>query len=484
MWGQDPTPEFQNWIRDAIAKQQAGQFEAAANSYRAALKLEPADVATHVNLGIVLVQLGHFEEALEQYGAAEKVLPGDERIERNIGLAYKKSGRFKEARETFERLHNAFPQDAQLTMLLADLELQLGNNKRVIELLQPMEVVGSNDAGLAYMLGIAQFGSGNLPAAVKELGQAAAESDSPPAGLEALYGRVLLMTGDPEAASAAFTKELNAHPDNFEANLGKAQIGIARRTFAEAGPFATRALAARKEDPYARLAKAQCLVAESRFLEARPLAETAALALQDSIEAHQTLADVYNGMQLGSKASAERKKVVALRAAADPGPEEGELAPDFTLGNVSLRKLRAKGPVVLVFGSYSCPNFRDAVPALKQLYGKYGVRASFQMVYVREAHTVDGWQSGRNAREGDFVLKSASTLAEKQDHAAMCARKLHLPFPSAVDGMDGAVEEAYRAWPSRIFVVGSDGRVMYDSRLTEFDFHPDQIEQLLQETLR
>ena len=42
----------------------------------------------------------------------------------------------------------------------------------------------------------------------------------------------------------------------------------------------------------------------------------------------------------------------------------------------------------------------------------------------------------------------------------VCSRKLHLPFPALVDGMDGAVETAYHAWPSRALIVGSDGKIV------------------------
>ena len=102
----------------------------------------------------------------------------------------------------------------------------------------------------------------------------------------------------------------------------------------------------------------------------------------------------------------------------------------------------------------------------------------FLLVYIREAHASDSWQSTRNTREA-VSIAPAATLAEKQDHALMCSRRLHLPFPAVVDGMDGAVENAYSAWPSRVFLVGQDGRIQYSSRLTELDFHPDEMEEVL-----
>ena len=44
---------------------------------------------------------------------------------------------------------------------------------------------------------------------------------------------------------------------------------------------------------------------------------------------------------------------------------------------------------------------------------------------------------GRGARP-------ATTLVEKQGHAAVCIRKLQLAFPALVDGMDGATDQPLR----------------------------------------
>src|SRR5208283_584094 len=162
--------------------------------------------------------------------------------------------------------------------------------------------------------------------------------------------------------------------------------------------------------------------------------------------------------------------------AAKAGPKIDDPAPGFSLPeagahkNVSLNDFKGKSPVVLVFGSYSCPNFRSAANALKALYAKYGKQTPFLLVYIREAHSGDNWESTRNTREG-VSIQQASTMAEKQDHATMCTRKLQLPFPAVVDGLDGAVENAYNAWPSLALVVGTNGRILYTTRLTELDFH-------------
>jgi tetratricopeptide (TPR) repeat protein len=461
-------------LQQAISAQQAGNYEQAAQTYRDYLTSNPNEVAARVNFGVVLSQLGRYDEAIAQYQAADKLLPGDPRIALNLALAYEKSGRISEAATRFAALHAADPANTQVTMLLADSRLQLGENDRVIALLQPLENDHPSDLGIAYMLGMAflrtgritegqplldrilgsgdsaesrfllgarMYESGDYPGAVKQLESAAALNPKVPE-LQAYYGQALLATGDPDAAAQAFQAELASNPNNYAANLGLGQILTVRKQFAQAVPLLERA----------------CLV--------RP----------ESAEAKLTL-----------EAARERRPAVSA-GVTDFAPKVHDPAPDFTLADsasgkpVSLHQFRGKSPVVLIFGSYTCPNFRSAAASLKSMQQRYGSRIPFLLVYIREAHstgdTNGNWQSTRNERDG-VTLTPAATLADKRDHARMCSRTLHLPFPALVDGMDGAVETAYHAWPSRAFIIDRRGRVLYATRLTELTFHPAEMEAAL-----
>jgi hypothetical protein len=53
---------------------------------------------------------------------------------------------------------------------------------------------------------------------------------------------------------------------------------------------------------------------------------------------------------------------------------------------VSLKELRAKKPVVLIFGSVTCPPFRRALEGIDDVYRDFHDRAEFLFVYIREAH--------------------------------------------------------------------------------------------------
>lgn len=505
---QDAAVTPQQLAQRAVTEQQAGQYAQAAKSYAELERVAPNDVATRVNRGVVLVQLGQYKEAIAEYQAAEKLLPGDARIELNLALAYEKSGDAAQARALFERLHSADEANAQVTMLLADSYLQRQDYGRVIETLQPLK--NSADLGVAYMLGsallrtghpaeaqayvdriagsgdsaearfllgIQAYQSGNFPDAVKHL-QSAAEKNAALPGLQSMLGRSLLYTGDPDAALKAFELAGN---DDGSAVLGRAEILSARKEDAAARPLVERALTLDPDNARARLVRAELLLRARSFHDARADAEKAAAAMPQDEHAQRILAAVYRAEHLDPKAAAADGVADEIAAAADPGPKLQDEAPGFTLTEadggkqVRLADYRGKSAVALIFGSYSCPNFRGAADQLKAMGQRYGARIPFLLIYVREAHAVGQWQSGRN----QDVLEAATTMTEKEQHASMCSRKLHLPFPALVDGMDGAVETAYNAWPSRAYIVGRDGRVVYSTRLTELEFQPDRMDAVL-----
>jgi thiol-disulfide isomerase/thioredoxin len=252
-----------------------------------------------------------------------------------------------------------------------------------------------------------------------------------------------------------------------------------------------RARALRPKSADAAIALGELLAATNQLDLARTQFEAARGLGPDSLDLHRDLEPLYARLRLPEQAAAEHTEVVRLQAALPAGAtglKPDDPAPDFSLPalaggkTVSLSGFRGKTPVLLVFGSYSCPNFRAAAPSLRELQKRYGAAAPFLLVYIREAHTAETWESGRNSRDGVRVPPAAS-MAEKQEHASYCLRELHLAFPAVVDGMDGAVEKAYAAWPSLAVIVGKDGRVVYSTRLTELDYRAENLQAALESAL-
>ncbi len=131
------------------------------------------------------------------------------------------------------------------------------------------------------------------------------------------------------------------------------------------------------------------------------------------------------------------------------GPRIGDPAPDFDLmdldGNrVRLRDLRGR-PVVLEFGSYTCPIFSDRVPAMEQLAREHP-EASFLVIYVREAHPGE-------------IQGVHHSLAEKRSAAHKLALEEALSRRVLVDSVDGVTHRAYGGAWNPVYVIGPDGRI-------------------------
>jgi thiol-disulfide isomerase/thioredoxin len=167
-----------------------------------------------------------------------------------------------------------------------------------------------------------------------------------------------------------------------------------------------------------------------------------------------------------------------------PGPSLGETAPDFTLKtndgarDVTLSKLVGPKPVVLVFGNFTCGPFRSQAGNVEKLYRNYKDRATFVMVYVREAHPTDGWSMESNDRVG-VTLPQPRSYEERVAVAQTCGKRLALGFPMLVDTIDDTVGARYSGMPSRLYLIDQEGKVAYKSGRGPFGFKPAELEHSL-----
>jgi hypothetical protein len=126
------------------------------------------------------------------------------------------------------------------------------------------------------------------------------------------------------------------------------------------------------------------------------------------------------------------------------------------------------------------------------LYEKYHDQVQFLTIYIREAHPVNGWWLGKGPLKFFMKLggiKAATdvydpqTIEERRTVAGQCQTTLQYDIHTYVDEMDDAVNQAYAAWPTRLYLIGLDGRVVYHGGLGPFDFHPSKLEKSIQEYL-
>ena len=87
-----------------------------------------------------------------------------------------------------------------------------------------------------------------------------------------------------------------------------------------------------------------------------------------------------------------------------------------------------------------------------------------------------------NVRD-QVVFKQPKTFDERRKLAAVLVDRLKYRAPLAIDGIEGPAEKAYGAWPERIYVIGTDGKIAYKGGMGPFGFHPDEAEKELAELL-
>ncbi|WP_428940495.1 deiodinase-like protein [Fontivita pretiosa] len=186
-------------------------------------------------------------------------------------------------------------------------------------------------------------------------------------------------------------------------------------------------------------------------------------------------------------AQADSAEEAAPSALAPPDPREpdlGRVAPDFTLSKldgsiVQLSSLYRERPVLLVFGSFSSPTFRQRAPGLEQIRREFSGRLNLLLVYTREHHPVGQWEVDRNTEEGIAVEQPA----EPEARAALARRAraaLRLSVPIVIDTMDDAVSGLYSAREGcPAFLIARDGTLVARQRW----FEPYAMKRIIQDAL-
>lgn len=135
----------------------------------------------------------------------------------------------------------------------------------------------------------------------------------------------------------------------------------------------------------------------------------------------------------------------------DLGPGDFVTIPELSLvngGRLVWRDSTDDRPLLLVFGSLTCPVTESAAPGLNQLYRKFGDDLRFVMVNVREAHP--------GAR-----VPQPKTAAAKLAHAAKLKARHHIPFDVAADDIDGTTHRLFGGRPNSAYVISPAGRILF-----------------------
>jgi len=340
---QDASPE--QIFREAVEAQQRGNYEVAVQKYQQLTALRPDVPEIHANLGAALVHLGRFDDAIAQYETALAARPDQLQIRMNLALAYYKAGRMGQAVPEFEKLHAAAPGEKRITLLLADCWLQQGENNKVIDLLGSLDADNHDDLTFALLYGSALMRAGTTDQGQLVMDRILRNGDSAEArvlmattrirrkdyagaradleraldlnpalpGVHSLLGMALDGLMD-TGALAAYQKELEVNPNDFQANLHIGVEELHDRQTDQAEAHLRRAVAVRPEDPGALLQLANLLSAQNKRDEARGILEKLVHQFPDFREAHAALAGVYYRLQRKADGDAESAIVKRLNA--------------------------------------------------------------------------------------------------------------------------------------------------------------------------
>ena len=130
--------------------------------------------------------------------------------------------------------------------------------------------------------------------------------------------------------------------------------------------------------------------------------------------------------------------------------------------------------------------------SLADLFARYHDRVQFLVIYIREAHPVDGWWLGKGPLGWLFKIKGTraamdihdpKTIEERRAVAGRCETTLQYGIRTYVDEMDDAVNKAYAAAPTRLYLVGRDGNVVYAGGLGPFGFKPKELGKAIEDCL-
>ena len=131
--------------------------------------------------------------------------------------------------------------------------------------------------------------------------------------------------------------------------------------------------------------------------------------------------------------------------------------------------------------------------SLTDIYAKYHEQVQFLPIYIREAHPVDGWWFGGNlftkklmktlAPKVAMDVHDPQTIEQRRQVAGTCETSLSYGVGTYVDEMDDAVNKSYAAWPTRLYLIDTDGVVVYAAGLGPYDFHPGKLEKAIENHL-
>ena len=200
-----------------------GQFGAAIDSYRQALKIKPDFAEAYNNMGIAQQDKGDINGAITSYKQAIRLQPSYANAYNNMGNALREKGDLEAAINSYKCAIKLKPDDANVYNNMGNARRDEGNLEVAIESYKQALKLKPNLAEAHYNIGSALEKTDGLDAAIDSFKRAIKIK---PDYAEARYnmGNALKSKGDLDAAMESYQQAIKIKPDYAEAyfNMGNA----------------------------------------------------------------------------------------------------------------------------------------------------------------------------------------------------------------------------------------------------------------------
>lgn len=112
--------------------------------------------------------------------------------------------------------------------------------------------------------------------------------------------------------------------------------------------------------------------------------------------------------------------------------------------------------------------------AIHEIFEQYRDRVSFAAVYIREAHPEDGWVVTPN-RDANIRYEDPTSDEQRHEVASDWALGTKTMMPVVVDRVDDKIASAYGALPTRLYLIGLGGNVVYQAEPGPFGLKPSEL---------
>jgi tetratricopeptide (TPR) repeat protein len=197
------------------ALQNKGELEVAIESYKQALKIKPNSAESYNNMGNALQGKGDFEASIDSFKKALKIQPDYAEAYNNMGNALKAKGDLEVALDSYKKALKIKPDYAEAYNNMGVVLKDKGDFEASIDSFTKALKIKPDYAEAYYNMGNALYDQGDLAAAIDGFKQAIKIT---PGYAEAYnsMGHALSNKGDPEAAIDSYNKALKIKPNFTE----------------------------------------------------------------------------------------------------------------------------------------------------------------------------------------------------------------------------------------------------------------------------